>query len=153
MLNKNLEVRGLSRLQGKFRGEGVNHEGQEFVGLFEGEQIPNGLKFIFQALGRDSTPFHIESSLLGKNLNETLSLYVLSSNHPGIFERTLRRHECLESDSELFVFGFGEPADRDSFREEIHLRIEADAVVYTYFWGLPGGDFAERSGCKMARES
>jgi hypothetical protein len=37
--------------------------------------------------------------------------------------------------------------DRNTFREEILIELTDQAIRYVYFWGMPGGDFAERSGC------
>lgn len=140
-------MKELVSLKGKYSGEGINHEGQKFVGSFQiTKSFEAGLAFTFEAKGLDGEIYHSESSVLGKNMQGGLSLFVLSANHPGVFERPLKRQ-----DGSLFVFGFGKIEDRNSFREEILLDLRQDHLRYTYFWGLPGGDFAERSGCLMKK--
>jgi hypothetical protein len=51
------------------------------------------------------------------------------------------------------VFSSGNPDDRTSFREQIDLEIEAGRgiVMYRHRWGLPAGEFDERSWCRIAR--
>ncbi len=50
-----------------------------------------------------------------------------------------------------FTFGFNTPSDRSTFREEITLDLWPNQELsYTYSWGMPGGEFKERSGVRMA---
>lgn len=145
-------IEKLLQLEGKFQGTGTNHEGQPFTGTFEIHPVSSGkgTSFSFDARGKDGAAFHTESSLIGKNPQGDSCLWVLSTNHPGIFERKLKSQDETPEGCH-FIFGFGKPEDRGAFREEIHLVLGADSVKYTYFWGMPGGDFAERSGCQMPR--
>ena len=142
----------LKALVGHFEGRGINHEGQNFIGAFEANLIgqEKGLSFSFKATGDKGEIFHSESSLIGKNAAGQWALWVLSTNHPGIFERVLKSQD-VASDSAQFIFAFGDKNETKSFREEILLEIKKDAVKYVYSWGLPGGNFAERSGCTMVR--
>lgn len=88
-------IQKLQKLKGRFLGEGINHEGQPFKASFEISSKPeiNGVSFTFEAKGNDGTPFHLESSLVGKKMMGQIALWVLSSNHPGIFERPLKAEE------------------------------------------------------------
>ena len=143
-------IEKLKSMKKKFIGEGINHEDQPFKASFEiyDKSEINGLSFVFEAKGNDGQPFHLESSLVGKNMRGETCLWVLSSNHPGVFERPLRS-EIKTSQGHQFIFGFGNKEDRNSFREEIHIELNENTIRYVYFWGMPGGDFAERSGCQM----
>lgn len=140
-------------LEGRFSGEGRNHENQTFRATFDAKPIVNGGGFAFQfeAVGDDGTPYHTESSLLGLNARGGLSLWVLSSNHPGVFERPLKCSDLNEKGHGSYVFAFGDPKDTMNFREEIVLDVKEDSIRYVYSWGLPGGDFAERSACLLTR--
>lgn len=142
----------LQSLSGLYIGEGVNHEGQPFKASFKVLSQPEvaGLSFSFEARGLDGSPYHIESSLLGKNMNGETALWVLSSNHPGVLERVMRSEQTTPKGSK-YIFRFGNIEDANSFREEIHIESGDDSLSYTYFWGLPGGEFAERSGCRMKK--
>lgn len=143
-------IHKLKKMKSRFVGEGINHEGQSFKASFEISSKPeiNGVSFVFEAKGFDGTPFHLESSLIGKNMMGQTALWVLSSNHPGIFERSLKGEEKTPSGYK-YIFGFGNIEDRNTFREEIHIELTDHTVKYIYSWGLPGGDFSERSGCMM----
>lgn len=143
-------IQKFQKMKGRFIGEGINHESQPFKATFEILSRPeiNGISFIFEAIGNDGAPFHLESSLVGKNMLGKMALWVLSSNHPGIFERSLKVEEKTTNGAR-YIFGFGNIEDRNTFREEIHIELTEQTVRYIYFWGMPGGDFAERSGCTM----
>ncbi len=148
----NPQLKEVLSLQGKFVGRGINHEGQPFTGVFEAHPTADqrGLSFRFQAIGDDGKIYHSESSLIGAGMSGQLGLWVLSSNHPGVFERTLRSQEDLLGRKLSLTFGFGDKSNRESFREEIRLEISPSrSVRYVYFWGMPNGDFAERSGAFM----
>lgn len=140
----------LLSLNGRFKGRGTNHEGQEFTGVFVANPAArnHGLYITFEATGDDGRSFHSESSLIGKNLVGQISLWVLSSNHPGIFERPLK-DQSISDEGAFYLFGFGKRDERSTFREEIRIEIRTNSVKYVYFWGMPGGDFAERSECTM----
>ena len=143
----------LSKLEGRFIGKGINHEGQNFTGIFESKTVSNGsgLSFSFQAIGDDGTLFHTESSLIGKTFQGNLGLWVLSSNHPAVFERSLLTKPSISEGEFTWVFGYGNQEDRNSFREEIRIESKDGSINYVYSWGMPGEDFAERSGALMKR--
>lgn len=144
----------LSRVQGQYVGRGVNHEGQSFTGIFEARHLSQGpgVAFSFRAVGDEGAVYHDEQSLIGNSMAGKPSLWVLSSNHPGVFERTLKEETMTSEGTCVLVFGFGSLEDRASFREQVRLEISPSGTVkYVYFWGMPGGDFAERSGTLMKR--
>jgi len=143
----------LQTISGRFIGRGINHDKLPFTGLFTSRPVKGGqgIAITFEAIGDDGAVFHAESSLIGRNLSDRLALTVLSSNHPAVFERPLRRTETTSDGTPRFVFGFGDPADQSQFREEVALEVTPDSIRYTYSWGLPDGAFAERSGCLMKR--
>ncbi len=142
----------LSKLSGRFIGKGINHEGQDFIGTFEARPVgpDDAVGFSFLAAGKDGAVYHNESSLIGKNLRGQLALWIVSTNHPGVFERPVKSQEAL-GDRATYVFGYGDPRDSTTFREEVLLELAQNSVRYVYSWGLPGGEFAERSGCTMTR--
>ena len=132
-------------------GTGINHERQSFEGSIEINPVANGkgAQVIFRAVGSDGSVFHEETSLLGPGFDGKPCLFVLSNNHPAVTPHSLK-HNSISDDSQSFVFGFGDIANQSTFREEIHLDLFSDgSVSYKYFWGMPGGEFAERSGAKM----
>ncbi|MEI7682636.1 MAG: hypothetical protein WCK07_24815, partial [Betaproteobacteria bacterium] len=51
------------------------------------------------------------------------------------------------------VFASGSREDRGVFREEITIQLKpSGSLVYGHSWGMPGGEFAERSGCEFRPE-
>jgi hypothetical protein len=144
---RKIMIQKLSKLTGLYIGEGLNHEGQKFEAVFNiSNTHPSGLAFFYEARGNNGTVFHSENSLVGKSLSQNLSLWVLSSNHPAIIEHPLKKQETTDA-GQKFIFGFGNVEDRNSFREEIHLEVLENGLRYTYHWGMPNQEFAERSGC------
>lgn len=142
----------LFSLKGLYTGKGINHEGQSFKANFKIKTpaAGKGMAFTFEALGEGQTVFHSECSIIGMAMNGKPSLWVLSNNHPGVFERPLKSQSTNADGCHEFIFAFGNRDERNTFREEIKLVINPDrSLGYTYFWGMPGGEFAERSGCKM----
>lgn len=139
---------------GNYFGEGRNHEGQRFRGSFELKPLFEGrvLELRSRAEGLNGELFHEESSLISSDLSGQLNLYVTSSNHPGL---TVHRFDRLESGQEgekRIIFRFGNPEDKNTFREEITIATYQDgSVEHHYSWGMPGGEFEPRSGSKMKK--
>lgn len=141
----------LYSLNKSYSGTGINHENQKFDGTINFSSVVGGkgIQLHFKAVGQDGVVFHEESSLLGPGFDGKPCLFVLSNNHPGVTPHTLKRSDKTP-ERQLYIFGFGDTSDKKSFREEIALTIwNNGSVEYKYSWGLPGGDFAERSGAKM----
>lgn len=146
----------LAKLQGEYRGTGINHERREFTGLFGLAPIVGGrgLSLEFRATGADGTVFHDEHSFIGPTFAGSTALWVISNNHPAVIQHDLRRVEPLPTGGSTLVFGINDPLDKKSFREEIALDLHSNGDLgYRYSWGMPGGEFAERSGLRMVRSS
>lgn len=149
------EVLGLfDQIQGVYKGHGTNHEGQKFESHFSISPILNsqGAYLTFSATGLNGEVYHAEHSLIGKDFQGNLSLFVLSNNHPGLTPHNLKKIEESSNGSKKIIFGFGNIEDTNSFREEIVLEVLPEQKIeYRYFWGMPKGDYAERSGALMSK--
>lgn len=147
------EVLGLlQQIQGSYKGSGVNHEGQKFESRFAISSILDGVGayLTFAATGSKGEAYHTEHSLIGKDFQGNISLFVLSNNHPGLTPHPLKKIEETSQGTKKIIFGFGNVDEGNTFREEIILEIYPDNKIdYRYFWGLPKGEFAERSGATM----
>lgn len=144
-------LKSLKRALGSYRGEGVNHEGEKFIGKFTLEEILGGagLQILFEAVSaqNSSLKFHSEQSVIAPNVASGLSLFNLNTNTPFLAE-----HRYVdESTDGRMIFRFGDLSNQNSFREEIHLTLSDRTVRYEYHCGMPGGDFAYRSGATMTR--
>jgi hypothetical protein len=141
--------------KGQFTGHGVNHEGQTFRGTLILAPIlsSKGVSISFRAEGKDGTVYHEEQSVIGPTMNESLGLWVISNNHPAVIQHELSRVETLRDErGKTLIFGIGAPEARNTFREEIAMDLHENGDIgYRYFWGMPGGEFKERSGVRMIR--
>ena len=72
-----------------------------------------GVGFTFQAVGKDGTVYHSETSLLGKTFQGKLALWVMSSQ-PSWRDRAAldASSESLEGSGFIWTFGFGDKDDR-----------------------------------------
>jgi len=145
----------LKKFAGAYEGEGTNHEGQLFNGRFSLQPILNGRGFSikFSANGKDGTLYHEEESTIAPSMNEKLTLWNFNTNTPGLLAHELRNAPTKSDAVESFVFGFNEPSNTQAFREEVAIDTWSNGdVSYTYSWGMPGGEFKERSGVRMSRK-
>jgi hypothetical protein len=140
---------------GQYRGQGINHEGEPFIGSFSLGKLLDGRGFsvTFQAQSTKdpSLIFHSETSTIAANQAGGLSLFNLNSNMPFLAEHSLVSNK-EETDRIEFIFRFGTLENTNSFREEIKLEIFKDKIGYHYAWGVPGGEFAHRSGAVMQKQ-
>lgn len=137
----------LKEYLGCYQGQGINHEGEKFDGIFELTEVAQGAGYQikFQAKSLDlKTVFHSEVSTLSATMNGGFSLFNLNSNTPFMCEHKLVTNEIKDACLQL-KFRFGNIEDNNSFREEISLEATNKTISYGYSWGLPGGNFAERS--------
>lgn len=145
----------LGNAAGSYSGKGVNHDGEAYTGKFQlkMEMPAKLLSLLSSAHGEAGEVFHDEISWLGRDLQGELILFVCSNNHPGITPHALHRIEET-SEAKNIIFRFGDPKNRESFREEITISLFADgSLAHQYSWGMPGGAFAPRSGSRMLRET
>jgi predicted enzyme related to lactoylglutathione lyase len=146
----------LNEMIGTYVGEGVNHEGQSFTGRLQIQSLLEGRGFQlkFSATGKDGTVYHKEESTIAPCIREKLTLWNFNTNTPGLVPHELRKNDAKSGAQASFVFGFNQPIDKSTFREEVALDIwDKKALSYTYSWGLPGGDFQERSSVRVARQT
>lgn len=148
----NSGIQALLAKSGTYEGFGINHEGQRFKGalILTPRVERKGVSLDFSATGDDGAVFHKEHSLVGLTPRETASLWVLSNNHPGVVEHQLVESEAIAGVEWSLCFAFGDQSDRNAFRETITIDLWASGEIsYRYAWGMPGGEFAERSSVKM----
>lgn len=148
-------ITALAACAGRYAGRGVNHDDQPFAGALSLEPVVGGkgLALGFTATGDDGTVYHTEHSVIGPDVGGGLGLWTLTNNAPGMLHLALRRDGAeVDGCPRTLVFGVGDPADAGAFREEIALDLYADGRLgYRFAWGMPGGDFAPRSGLVLTR--
>lgn len=146
-------LRALS--SGRYSGEGLNHDNEPFKGLLQLRYLLGeaGVGLTFTATGVGGQVYHEEETFLAPGPEGTLVLSTINSNDPVLRTYALRREGPEGGSQHTYVFGIGDPADKEAFRCEIALDLfESGDLGYRYAWGLPGGEFADRSGVRLRRE-
>jgi len=149
-------IQQLQKYVGKFLGNGINHENESFLGELEIKPMINakGLMISFCATGKDETIFHQEETIIAPTETENIALWTLNSNVPYFYKHDYVFSEPVEGATATFKFYHNKPEDLQSFREEIAIDLWPDGnISYRYSWGMPGGDYKERSGLRLARKS
>jgi hypothetical protein len=135
-----------------FRGEGINHENEPFIGELTVQALEGGraalLKYV--ATLKSGEVAHSESTLLGVGPDGSHCLWPVMSELPVVLPHV---EKVSRSEPGLFiqaVFASGARDDSTTFREEITICVNSEGSLhYAHAWGLPGCSFEERSSCSM----
>lgn len=131
----------------EYRGSGVNHEGESFIGTLRLQRLLDGQGVLlhYEAKVSENEVVHAECTMLAPDMNGKLTLWPLMSELPGV----LPHRVVFESEAEA-TFASGSRADTEEFREEISITVGEDGLLtYAHAWGLPGGEFKDRSSCQL----
>lgn len=142
---------------GRYIGVGTNHVDEPYEGRLELLPLLRsaGVQIVASATGEKGTLYHAEHTILAPGADGQLRLFMLGIEMPGMRILEYRRDDALLIGSEAsHVFGYGAPTDLDSFRMEIAFDLWPDGdVTHRFAWGLPGEEFADRSGCRLRPRS
>ena len=130
-----------------YAGSGINHEAERFAGSLEVQPLLGGIAVLlhYEAKLSSGEVVHAESALLASDMTGTLSLWPVMSELPGVLP-----HRAIVQGKASATFSSGNREDSSSFREEITVSISDDgSLTYAHAWGMPGGEFAERSSCTL----
>ncbi len=146
----------LAEAAGTYRGEGINHADEKFVGEFTLTSNLDSLliEISFRAVEADGVgAFHEERTWITEDLLKSgVGMWTVSTNTPGVLQLRLVEDSSDGSYSTRVVFRLGEPEDRSRFREEISLSLRHDkAIEYAYSWGVPHEKFAPKSRALLRR--
>lgn len=134
---------------GHFSGTGINHAGESFTGRMTLSPVIGhcAVSLVFTALGDKDEVFHDERTLIGLDSAGGMVMVSASNNTGAVMTYHLHLRE-----EERLVFQFGDIAMADTFREQRELIVHASGdVTYRFSWGMPGGEFQERSVVRMAK--
>lgn len=140
---------------GVYVGRGVNYEQEAFTGRMHVQPLVGGLAVMlhYTAAREDGARVHEEATLLARSPAGSLCLWPVMEELPAVVPHEAVAGSVQSGGMEYVqVFASGERSARESFREEITLAVKADGtLVYSHAWGMPGGEFGERSSCEMRR--
>ncbi len=139
----------LAARAGTWRGSGINHEQEAFTGTLQVEPLVGGTAVLlrYRATLADGSVAHEEATLLAPGPDGGLCLWPVMSELPVVLPH---RQQPPHDEPLRGVFASGPRDATDTFREEITLAFEPDgALRFAHAWGLPGGDFADRSWCRL----
>ena len=138
--------------QGHYRGRGVNHQAEPFIGEMHLEEVLGGRGLIvrYRALSESrERVFYQEYSVLAPSTEGLLVLSSLSDQSPGLIPLALRREE-QGPDLRRAVFGYGRPTDEEKLRLELTLELKPErALGYRFAWGMPGEPLELRSSVTL----
>lgn len=138
---------------GKYAGTGVNHAAESFTGNLELRALEGGSAALLRyvATRSDGKHLHAETTLIACDALRELCLWPAMEELPNLLVHRLLSRDDTPAGATRFVFSSGPRDDRTSFREEIGLEIQSGRglVVYRHSWGLPKGEFDERSWCRF----
>jgi hypothetical protein len=131
----------------EYRGSGVNHEGEAFVGTLRVQTLLDGQGVLlhYEARVGEGDVVHAECAMLAPDMSGTLTLWPLMSELPGVLP-----HRAVSGSGREATFASGHRGDTGVFREEISITVGEDGLLtYSHAWGLPGGAFKDRSSCRL----
>jgi hypothetical protein len=144
-------IEELIEKSGSYKGTGMNHEGDEFIGKLQITPVLSNTAFEikFNAASKDGLEFHDEVSILSKDDQGNWALFNTNSNSQCCTIHQLESSDKVK-DKRTLSFMYGQFDNTDSFRERVCLDLfQEDQVAYHYYWGVPGGAFQYRSGLVM----
>lgn len=158
----------LLKREGTYMGMGTNHEEKEFRGEMKIRTIVNnkGISIRYKCVGMEGVEFNKDTMLYNKDTvlyneeytivcndsDNELCLFTLNSNVNTMAKFELRRFRHVSASHQLYIFGFGDPEDKNHFREEITIELWEDGdISYNYSWGEAGGIFLSRSTIRMKK--
>jgi len=139
---------------GRYAGQGVDPEGRAFRAELDIEALlGRGLQARFRARRQETGEvFHEEALIFARDGLGGLCLWVLTGEATGVERLELVAATGSEfSPTEMALqFAVGLPEDRTSYRAAMRMVVRArGALELVWSCGLPGGDFAERSGLRL----
>lgn len=151
MMTPHDPIRRIAEGPAAFEGHGINHEGEAFTGRLDATPLVGGAAVLLRYVATlgDGSVAHEESALLGRREDGLLCLWPVMSELPAVLPH-VERPAGGAADASTTVLGFGRRDDTSAFREEITLAFGRDGTLtFAHAWGLPGGEFADRSACTM----
>jgi hypothetical protein len=148
------DLRLILSAAGSYTGSGVNHAAESFTGSLTLQALEGGSAALLRyvATRTDGKHLHAETTLIACDAHSELCVWPAMEELPQVLVHRLLARNDTPAGATRFVFSSGQRDDSTTFREEIVLEIQAGhgIVGYRHSWGLPGGEFDERSWCSFA---
>ena len=153
---------------GTYMGFGADKDNRQFRGDLEVTHIAGGkgVALKFKAVGMEGTEinnsahlyngdtisYNEEYSTIAYDTKNHLCLWALSTNIATMVKFNLRHYREVSQGQFVLIFGFGDPEDSSSFREEITIELTGGAeITYNYSWGQPDGTSIAGSSVTMKK--
>lgn len=130
----------------RYQGQGVNHEGETFDGVFLVEPIEGtpAYRYSYQAnRASDGARVHFETGLIGLNEDSTAVIHVQMDELPCVSLHALSEHS--ETTYRFAYEGHGSLA---GFVSELVFRFHESGFRLTHRWAL-NDDLQDRSWCDL----
>jgi hypothetical protein len=139
---------------GRYAGHGINHEDEPFHAELEIARLldAQGVTLKFRAETIDGTVLHDERTWIARDADGQVALWSIHINGGAVRKHEQRNGAGIDGADATLVFGVGDAARMDAYREEIAIDLWGDGdVSYRTAWGLPGGRMVRRSDVRMHR--
>ncbi len=146
----------LCRKGGKYAGWGMNDNHQEFTGELSLTPVVNnfGINIAFKATAEDGSIVNEESTLIALDSENKLTMWTLNSNFNTTVIFDFKFHKRIRPAKDIVVFGYGSAEENEHTREEISIEFwDNGDLTYTYFWGMPNGEFMKHSTATLKKIS
>jgi hypothetical protein len=144
----------LCRKKGKYTGRGTNDNYENFTGELTLTPVVNnyGINISYRATGEDGTVLNEEHTLIALDSENRLAMWTLNSNFNTTVIFDFRFHRRIHSTKDIIVFGYGNSDGKELSREEISIEFwDNGDLTYTYFWGMPSGEFMKHTTATMEK--
>ena len=144
----------LCRKGGIYSGEGLNDNLQKFIGELRLTPVVNnyGINISYTAAANDGTIINEEHTLIALDSRNKLTMWTLNSNFNTTAIFDFKLHRRIPGQKDIVVFGFSGSKQTDLSREEILIEfMDNGDLSYTYYWGMPDGEFMKHSTATMKK--
>jgi hypothetical protein len=129
-----------------YQGEGVNHDGEKFHGVFRIERTEKVPSFAFEHTATrmsDDVVVHRESGFIGKDDSNEWLLTVHMEELP-----CLTVHSLIDHERDRYVFAYKGKNDLTGFNSELVFEMEEGGFKYLHRWAMKG-EVSDKSWCLL----
>ena len=131
-----------------YRGEGVNHLGEQFIGTFNVEPIGDSGSYSYSYIATGQTnheTLHRESGIITQDEFSSTVISVYMTQLASLTQHVLLRHS-----GDIYRFGYEGEGVLEQYDSELIFEFNRDGFIYRHCWGQ-GVTASEKSSCDLRR--
>ncbi|NQZ32920.1 MAG: hypothetical protein HRU06_16755 [Oceanospirillaceae bacterium] len=131
-----------------YRGEGVNHLGEKFIGTFKVEAIgeSGSYSYNYTAIDQNShETLHQEAGIISQDefSSTVISVYMTQL-------ASLTQHVLLRDSADVYRFGYEGEGVLEQYDSELFFEFNREGFIYRHCWGQ-GVTASEKTSCDLRR--